>query len=86
MKQQLLLVSARAIKTCTRASDKHLILFEDLHEMVGRVTPEKLMIYKLSLQLYRTYNQHIPTQDWVSLNLNWGIPFEANQIYNTKRK
>ena len=70
MKKQLLSISAKAIKVCTRASDVRLISFENLHEMVGRATPEKLMIYKLSLQLYKTYNQHIPTQDWVNLNFN----------------
>ena len=84
MKQQLLSVSARAIKVCTRATDVHLISFEDLHEMVGRATPEKLMIYKLSLQLYRTYNQHIPTQDWVKLNYN-GI-FTSRQSKFITRK
>ena len=58
--------------------------FENLHEMVGRATPEKLMIYKLSLQLYKTYNQHIPTQDWVNLNFN-GI-FTSRQSRFITRK
>ena len=85
MKQQLLSVSARAIKVCTHATDVHLISFEDLHEMVGRATPDKLMIYKLSLQLYRTYNQHIPTQDWVKLNYN-GIFTSRQSKFMTRKE
>ena len=34
-----------------------------------RATPDKLSNYKLALQLYKTYNYHLPHQDWVNLNL-----------------
>ena len=56
-------------KTCTRASDMWMMSFNDLHEMAGRATPDKLSNYKLALQLYKTYNYHLPRQDWINLNL-----------------
>ena len=44
--------------------------FDELHEMAGRATPAKLMQYKMSLQLYKTYNLRIPITDWTNLNMN----------------
>ena len=38
--------------------------------MAGRATPEKMMSYKLALQLYRTFNDRTPTQDWLNINFN----------------
>ena len=47
-----------------------MLSFNNLHKMAGRVTPEKLGDYKLALQLYKVFNNQIPTQDWVNLNYN----------------
>ena len=55
---------------CTKTPDTWMLSYSNLHEMSGRATPNRLMDYKLALQLYRTYNDEIPTQDWISLNLN----------------
>ena len=38
--------------------------------MAGRATPDKLMNYKLALQLYRVINNQVPIQDWVNIFLN----------------
>ena len=38
--------------------------------MAGRSTPDKLMSFKLALQLYRTFNYKCPTNDWLSINFN----------------
>ena len=38
--------------------------------MVGRATPEKLLDYKLALQLYKTFYNQITTPDWVKININ----------------
>ena len=38
--------------------------------MAGRATPNKIMSYKLALQLYRTFNDQTPTQDWLNMNQN----------------
>ena len=47
-----------------------MLSFNNLHEMAGRATPEKLMTYKLALQLYRTFNYQTPIQDWLNINYN----------------
>ena len=53
-----------------RPNDLWMLSFNDLHEMAGRATPQKLRDYKSALQLYKTMDQHIPTTDWINLNLN----------------
>ena len=70
IKNSLLSISAKAIKVCAKTNDNWLLSFPQLHEMAGRATPEKLMQYKLALQLYRTFNDAIPTQDWTTINFN----------------
>ena len=35
--------------------------------MAGRATPDKLMNYRLALQLYRVINNQVPIQDWVNI-------------------
>ena len=41
-----------------------------LFSMAGRATPDKLMTYKLALQLYKTYNNAIPSIDCMNINFN----------------
>ena len=69
LKRQLLSHSAKALKVCTIALDVSLISSKNLHEMAGRASPDKLMDYKLALQLYKTFNSAIPVQDWINVNL-----------------
>ena len=71
LKNQLLSHSAKAIKLCTKSSDMWLMSYKNLHEMAGRATPDQLLNYKLSLQLYKTFHHRIPSQDWVSINFNY---------------
>ena len=47
-----------------------MLSYLNLHEMAGRATPDKMMSYKLALQLYRTFNDQTPTQDWLNINFN----------------
>ena len=39
--------------------------------MAGRATTDQFQKYKLALQLYRTFNLQVPTQDWVNVNINF---------------
>ena len=78
MKNQLLSISAKALKLCAKTPDMWIMSFKNLHEMAGRATPDKIHDYKLALQLYRVFNNRVPTQDWVNINLN--------SIYTTRRK
>ena len=70
LKNKLLTASSRALKLCSKHNDMSLISYQDLHEMSGRATPNRLARYKLALQLYKTISNQCPTQDWISINLN----------------
>ena len=70
LQTRLLSASAKALKACSKSSDLWMLNFDELHEMAGRATPAKLMQYKMSLQLYKTYNLRIPITDWTNLNMN----------------
>ena len=70
MKNQLLSISAKALKLWMKTPDLWMLSFNNLHEMAGRATPEKLGDYKLALRLYKVFKNQIPTQDWVNLNYN----------------
>ena len=37
-----------------------MLSFNSLHEMVGRATPDKILDYKLALQLYKVVNYNVP--------------------------
>ena len=69
MKNQLLSISAKAIKMCTKTLDTRMLSYNNLHEMAGRATPNELMNYKLALQHYRVVNNQVPVPAWVHLNL-----------------
>ena len=70
MKSKLLSTSAKALKLCAKTPDMWMMSFPNLHKMAGRTTPDKMIDYKLALQLFRVVNYHIPTPDWINLNLN----------------
>ena len=70
LKIQLLSHSAKAIKLCTKSSDMWLMSYKNLHKMAGRATPDQLLKYKLALQLYKIFHHQVPSQDWVSININ----------------
>ena len=66
-KRQLLSASAAALKIMEQSQDNQ-IAFEQLHLLNARATPIKLMTYKLSLQLYKSYNDNQHNEIWISLN------------------
>ena len=70
LKNSLRSVSAKAIKLCMKSNDHWLLSHADLHEIAGRALPERMMHYKLALQLHRTFNLQSPTQDWLGINFN----------------
>ena len=58
--------------------------FVNLHEMAGRATQSNLMHYKMSLQLFKTFNLRIPTTDWTNLNINSVITSRQNTFITNK--
>ena len=47
-----------------------MMLFPNLHKMAGRAIPDKMIDYKLALQLFRVVNYNFPTPNWINVNLN----------------
>ena len=69
VKNRLLSASANAIRVALHYPDPF-ISFIDLHKMVKRATPEMFSLYKLSITLYKTFNDAIPEIEWMGLNLD----------------
>ena len=69
LKQKLLSSSAKAIKVCVNyfTSD---VSFDNLHAMYHRATPEKVLLYKLALSLFKIYNSNFNSIEFVMLNFN----------------
>ena len=47
-----------------------MISFVNIHKMNQRATPESMLLYKLSIQLFKLYNSNEHSLEWISLNLN----------------
>jgi hypothetical protein len=45
------------------------VSFVDLHKITKRASPNNVGIYKIALQLYKTFNLQLPKKELV--NLNW---------------
>ena len=69
LKQKLISISARAIKTCMYYPD-NMISFENIHKMNNRAMPNAVMLYKHAIQLFKIYNAIEYTFDWTILNFN----------------
>ena len=53
LKQKLISISARAIKTCMFHPD-NMISYENVHKMNNRAMPNAIMLYKCAIQLFNT--------------------------------
>ena len=69
LKSQLMSASANALRVGLHYPDPF-ISFYNLHQIANRATPKMVCIYKLSLQLFKTFNQKLPEQEWTKLNFN----------------
>ena len=69
LKNNLLSASAKALRVAFHYPSPY-ISFVKLHEMANRATPEMFSKYKLSLLLYKTFNDGLPEADWLMLNFD----------------
>ena len=69
LKQKLVSISARAIKSCMYHPD-NMISYINIHKMNNRATPGAILYYKLAIQLFKLYNSNVHNYDWVLLNTN----------------
>jgi hypothetical protein len=75
-RQQLLLVSANAIRYCLNYPNP-CISFQTLHSKFKESTPDQISLYKISLLLFKIFNGTSFDSNWVDLNL---------QIISTSRE
>ena len=47
-----------------------MISFANIHVMNQRATPESMLLYRLSIQLFKLYNTNVDSLEWVSLYWN----------------
>ena len=59
----------KALKICAKFNTDN-ISFVRLHEMYNRATPEKILLYKYSLELHKLFNTNEYNSEWVYFNLN----------------
>ena len=52
--------------------------------MAGRATPDKLEVYKFSVQLYKTFNKQVPILDWLNINMSNIVTFRQTKFYTSK--
>ena len=78
IKHKLFVASAKALKVCQHYPDP-LISFIELHKISKRATPMMISEYKCALQLYKTFNECQPINEWVHLNF-----YQVNTSRQTK--
>ena len=69
LKQKLMSSSARALKACLKFYTNDLS-FVRIHEMCNRATPEKFLLYKHAISLFKLMNTSTHSLEWASLNFN----------------
>jgi hypothetical protein len=67
--KQLLFESAKALRVAFQYPDP-IISYVNLHKIANRATPDMFLKYKLSLLLYKTFNDEIPDIDFILLNFD----------------
>ena len=68
LKQHLLSASANALRILNNKSDLR-ISFHQLHKIHKRALPLEMMKYRLSIQLYKVYNDSNMNEDWMDMNV-----------------
>jgi hypothetical protein len=76
--------SAKALRVAFHFPDP-VISYVNLHKVANRATPGMFLKCKMSLLLYRTFNNEIPETDWLSLNFDQIITIRQS-IFLTRKK
>ena len=86
LKQYLLAASSAALKLCEN-NTKIRKSYATLHALNKIATPEKMMIYKMSIQLHKIYNSQNMNEDWIDLHFqqNFNERNDKVQIIDSSR-
>ena len=79
LKQHVLAASAHALKILNNQSDLRM-LFDQIHRIHNRATPINMMKYRLSIQLYKSYNGYIMNDDWMDFNFQQNFNARNNYV------
>ena len=80
LKQKLMSVSTLALKTCTKFNNQE-ISYHQYHIYNNRATPEKYLIYKHAILLFKLYKDTSNSLEWVALNFNQMLT-SCSQLFN----
>ena len=69
LKQKLLSASSKALKVCIKNLEP-MTSFDNIHIMCNRATPNKMLNYKLALNLFKLYNCNCNSHEFVNLNFS----------------
>ena len=69
LKQKLLSCSAIAIRSCVKYCTRD-VSYQDLHKTFNRATPERFLLYKTALNLFKLMKSTDNNAEWVALNFN----------------
>ena len=88
LKQKLLAASVKAIKICVKYCTNDVSYIEH-HTIHKRATPEKMILYKHALNLFRLYNCNDYNMEWAALNYNqifttWQTKFISKKAHTKK--
>ena len=83
LKQKLLSSSAKAIQVCIKFCTRD-VSFVDLHNTYNRATPEKFLLYKHAITLFKLMNDPTFTTEWVALNFNQIFTSRQSRFLATK--
>ena len=61
--------STKALKVCIKNLEP-MTLFDNIHIMCNRATPNKMLNYKLALSLFKLYNCNYNSLEFVNLNFS----------------
>ena len=76
MKQSLLSVSANALRSCLNSSFD--VSFENVHKISEKCTPKQIMLYQISLKLFKVLND--PIMKTETINVIEQFVFTRRQI------
>ena len=83
LKQSLLSASAKALKTCLKYRTDD-VSFIKIHEICNRATPEKYLLYKHALSLFKLMKDNNHSFEWVSLNFNIILTSRQTEFFSLK--
>ena len=69
LKQCLLSLSAKALKICLKYRTDD-VSFVRVHEICNRATPDKYLLYRHALSLFKLMDQNNHSLEWIFLNFN----------------